>query len=308
MTVKHLALTEKQVSAVDPLLDRVEMQLWKLRHAPSAQRSQRAPGLITEFKHELSSALTPFQRQRYQQILWQAQGASALLDPALALQLGLTSDQQQRITAVLSTLQSTLSRLSPGQPALIKQARNAAEQDCYAQLNVLQREQLRRLLGLPVDFSRVVQRAFKAPEFTGVNAWINSPGLTMSKLRGKVTIVHFYTYGCINCVRNLPHYNDWFKRFSDRQVQVVGIHRPETSGEYEIDRVKKKAVEAGIQYPVAVDNDADNWNAWANQVWPSVYLIDKQGFVRAWWYGELNWQGTPGENLMRQRVEALLKE
>lgn len=308
VTAKHLVLNYRQVTALDSVLDHVEIELWKASHDVSVQRNQTALALIGQLKTELAAVLSPFQMQRYQQVLWQAQGAKALLDADLALQLSLTPGQQQGIISVLTTLQATLSRISPNQQAQIKQARNQAERDCYAVLTAVQRERLRLLLGVSVDFSRVVQRAFKAPEFTGVNTWINTDALTRSEFKGKVTIVHFYTYGCINCVRNLPHYNSWFDRFSDDQVQIVGIHRPETPGEYEIDTVRKKASEAGIRYPVAVDNDSHNWNAWGNHVWPSVYLVDKLGFVRTWWYGEMNWQGTPGETWMRSRVEALLKE
>lgn len=89
---------------------------------------------------------------------------------------------------------------------------------------------------------------------------------------------------------------------------VVACLGEETPGERDVERVRRKAAEADMKYTVAVDNDSRNWDAWANHVWPSVYLIDKKGFVRYWWYGELNWQGTPGENWARGRLIALLAE
>ena len=104
------------------------------------------------------------------------------IDPALALQLSLTPDQQHRIATRLVTLETTLTRISPSQQTQIQKARSLARRECFAVLNVLQRESLRLLAGLPMDFSKVVQRAFKAPEFTGVNAWINSHGLTRAEL------------------------------------------------------------------------------------------------------------------------------
>jgi hypothetical protein len=120
--------------------------------------------------------------------------------------------------------------------------------------------------------------------------------------------LHFYTFGCINCIRNLPHHNNWHAEFPADHFRVIGIHRPETPGERLVEDVRRKAVEAGIAYPIAVDNNSANWDAWANRVWPSVYLIDKRGFVRYWWYGEMNWQGVEGEKWMRGRILQLLAE
>lgn len=89
---------------------------------------------------------------------------------------------------------------------------------------------------------------------------------------------------------------------------IIGVHTPETEGEREIESVRKKVAENQFVFPVAVDNRGSNWSAWGNNWWPAVYLIDKHGGVRYWWYGELNWQGAEGEKIMRQRIEALLAE
>jgi peroxiredoxin len=161
-------------------------------------------------------------------------------------------------------------------------------------------------MGPPFDVSAVPAAACRAPELEGVTEWINSPPLTLASLRGKVVVVHFYTFGCINCIRNLPHYNAWRERFDRDELVIVGIHRPETQKEYDVAEVRRKAAEAGLKYPIAVDNESRNWNAWANSVWPSVYLIDKSGFVRYWWHGELNWQGAKGDQWMRSRMAELL--
>jgi len=156
--------------------------------------------------------------------------------------------------------------------------------------------------------SGVPQIACRAPEFEGVTEWIHSPPVTLDQLRGKVVVVHYYAFGCINCIRNLPHYNAWFDRFRRDDFAIVGIHRPETDAERDVEQVRRKVSEAGIRYPVAVDNESRNWDAWANRVWPSVYLIDKNGFVRYWWYGELNWQEAKGEMRMRARIAELIAE
>jgi hypothetical protein len=86
------------------------------------------------------------------------------------------------------------------------------------------------------------------------------------------------------------------------------VHTPEIDRERDINNVREDAVKAQLAFPILVDNGMQNWNAWGNSMWPSVYLIDKQGYVRYWWYGELNWQGSKGEERMRQRIEQLLSE
>ncbi|MFC1763666.1 redoxin domain-containing protein [Planctomycetota bacterium] len=164
------------------------------------------------------------------------------------------------------------------------------------------------LYGSTFDFTTMKQRACRAPELHDAEAWIHSEPLTLDDLKGKVVIVHFYTYICINCVRNLPHYNRWHADFPADRLQIIGIHRPEFQHDRQLAKIEQAAKEAGITYPIAVDNASKNWDTWGNQVWPSVYLIDKQGFIRYWWYGELNWQGTPGEQQMRHRIQALLAE
>jgi hypothetical protein len=91
-------------------------------------------------------------------------------------------------------------------------------------------------------------------------------------------------------------------------VVLLGVHTPETDGEKNIDRVRQKVKDHEIKYPVAVDGTGKTWQAWGNRYWPSVYLIDKQGFVRYRWDGELNWKDTQGEQLMRERIEQLIDE
>ena len=89
---------------------------------------------------------------------------------------------------------------------------------------------------------------------------------------------------------------------------MIGIHTPETEGEKKIDNVRKKVKEQDFKFPIAVDTDFKTWRAWDNRYWPSVYLIDKEGFVRYRWDGELNWKDIPGEKRMRERIEKLLAE
>jgi peroxiredoxin len=147
-----------------------------------------------------------------------------------------------------------------------------------------------------------------APEFRGVTRWINSEPLTMAKLRGKVVLVHFWTNGCSNCVNNYPHYRARQERYANKDVVIVGIHTPETPGEREVERIKSQAAKHGLRFPIAVDNDAANWRAWNNRYWPTVYVVDRHGIVRYGWEGELSYNGSNGEETIRNLLDALLLE
>ena len=141
-----------------------------------------------------------------------------------------------------------------------------------------------------------------APDFTGISAWINSDPLTMASLKGKVVLVDFWTYSCINCIRTLPHVTSWYDTYKDQGFVVVGVHSPEFAFEKVTENVKKAAVQYGIHYPIAQDNDLATWSAYNNQYWPAHYLIDAQGKVRETHFGEGNYDETEAS------IRALLAE
>jgi thiol-disulfide isomerase/thioredoxin len=151
---------------------------------------------------------------------------------------------------------------------------------------------------------------FVARELTG-DTWLNLPKgsqLSLASRKGKVTILHFWTFGCINCKRNLSAYARWQKRFASKGVVVIGVHTPETEGERNLTNVVRKVKELGISYPVLVDAEKQNWRRWEQAVWPAIYLIDKHGRVRYMWEGELEYQGAGGEAKMTRLIEDLLRE
>lgn len=100
----------------------------------------------------------------------------------------------------------------------------------------------------------------------------------------------------------------WHKDYSEKGLVVLGVHTPETEREKKVESVRQKVKDNGIKHPVAIDNEAKTWKAWGNRYWPSVYLIDKKGNVRYRWDGELNFNTTKGEKLMRERIDKLLAE
>jgi thiol-disulfide isomerase/thioredoxin len=122
--------------------------------------------------------------------------------------------------------------------------------------------------------------------FDGATTWLNSPALTAAELRGKVVLVDFGTYTCINWLRTLPHVRAWAEKYKDHGLVVVGIHTPEFEFEKNLENVRRAIKELGLAFPVAVDNDFAVWRAFANSAWPALYLIDAQGRLRYRHLGE----------------------
>ncbi len=140
----------------------------------------------------------------------------------------------------------------------------------------------------------------QAPEFAGIGHWINSKPLSMQQLRGKVVLIDFWTYSCINCLRTLPHVTRWYDTYKDQGLVVIGVHSPEFDFEKETANVERAVKHFGIRYPVAQDNDMATWSAWDNHFWPAEYLIDKQGNVVLHHFGEGHYAEM--ENAIRKQL------
>jgi thiol-disulfide isomerase/thioredoxin len=135
------------------------------------------------------------------------------------------------------------------------------------------------------------------PELTGAVAWLNSPPLTREALRGRVVLVDFWTYSCINCLRTLPYLKAWNARYRDHGLTIIGVHSPEFAFEKDEANVRRAVHELGIDYPVAIDNDLAVWRAFNNQYWPAHFFIDAQGRIRGHHFGEGEYQQS--EALLR---------
>ncbi len=142
-----------------------------------------------------------------------------------------------------------------------------------------------------------------APNFTGIVSWLNTPDdkpLSLTQLKGKVVLVDFWTYSCINCQRSLPHVEGWYKDYKKDGLVVVGVSTPEFAFEHVVSNVRSAAGNLGIDYPIAIDNNYDTWDAYNNEYWPAEYLIDPTGEVRAYDFGE------GGYSTMESNIRALL--
>jgi peroxiredoxin len=146
------------------------------------------------------------------------------------------------------------------------------------------------------------------PEFADIDTWLNSDPLTAKNLQGKVVVVTFFTFDCINCKHNYPWYKKTWADLKDGDFVMIGIHTPETDPERNVETLKKRMKNAGLTFPIAVDNKKTMWQRYNNNYWPSVYIFDKQGIARWAWSGELGWKGATGEKQMRQKIDELLQE
>jgi thiol-disulfide isomerase/thioredoxin len=146
----------------------------------------------------------------------------------------------------------------------------------------------------------------KAPDLTQIAGYINTPNnnqpIHLANYKGKVILIDFWTYSCINCIRTIPYLNDWYSKYADKGFVIIGVHSPEFEFEKNYDNVKTAVQKFGIKYPVVLDNNLGTWNAYGNQYWPRHYLIDAQGYIREDHIGEGGYAET------EKTIQSLLAE
>ncbi|MCA9308258.1 redoxin domain-containing protein [candidate division WWE3 bacterium] len=147
-----------------------------------------------------------------------------------------------------------------------------------------------------------LSKPIKAPEIVDVANWINSGPLTLKDLKGKVVLIDFWTYSCINCIRTLPYLKSWNQKYADKGLVIIGMHAPEFAFEQKLENVQKAVSDFEITYPVALDNNFSTWKAYNNQYWPAKYFVDKNGLLRHFHFGEGDYEHS------EQVIIALLEE
>ena len=315
--MQELALTPTQREQYCGLLDELDAKFFPLRNRPTDEATKGAAEILADATSRLEALLSEPQFRRLSAIQTRQQGTTALLQSRMTELLNYKPQQKERLEGVISeTLAATRDleqRVGNGEPRepLEKEYAELKRDERRKVIGVLtpaQQSLWQQTLGRDFDLTTLGRPAFKAPELIDSSEWLNSTPLTIKALAGKVVVVHFYAFGCSNCINNYPVYLDWQERFRDRDVVILGIHTPETAAEQESAAVKTKADRAGFEFPVLIDGTKANWNAWGNSMWPSVYLVDKRGYLRHFWPGELKWQGATGDQWMRERIEELLAE
>lgn len=141
----------------------------------------------------------------------------------------------------------------------------------------------------------------RAPDLVG-GYWVNSEPLSLGVLRGKAVLIDFWDYTCVNCIRTLPYVSEWHRRYAGLGLVVVGVHAPEFSFAKDLEGVKQAIQKFGIEYPVVMDNGFTIWQAYANRYWPAKYLVDKDGYIRFYHYGEGGYVEVEGA------IQVLLRE
>jgi thiol-disulfide isomerase/thioredoxin len=317
--VDDLKLSSLQKKEWREALDPLDLRCFPLRNRPPAEAEPAFAQLAAEAKRKLANVLKPQQNQRLEQIVIRAQGPAALLRDDLAAKLRLSAKQRAEIRQAIAEAREKRTQVEKDLRAAKLETAKAEQEltrlskfEGNAITKALNDEQRTRLGGLyarDFDLSKLGRTAYKTPDLiAGSEAWVNGSSLVAEDLTGKVRIVHFFAFGCSNCIHNYPTYREWQKELAEKDVLLIGVHTPETKSEHNVETLKAKLKAEELHFPVLVDNDKANWNALGNSMWPSVYVIDKQGYMRAFWAGELKWQGATGDAQMRKQVEACLAE
>lgn len=312
---QELKLTKAQVADLEKVFQKIDGDWFRARNLGEEQQRKIISQLENVVWQWITKNLDSERQTRAKQLELRAQAVRMLFRPDVASRLKLDEQQLSSLAALAKATISANKELAEatvkGQATeeLKKKLQTASREEQNAlqsSLNQSQLQELSKLIGDPFDPATLTRIYPMAPELVAVENWINSKPLKLSELRGKVVVIHFYAFQCINCQRNLPHYSKWSKEFNDADVVVIGIQTPETESEHNVSKIRDAAKQAGINYPVLVDLERKNWDTWSNTMWPTVYVIDRQGYLRRWWQGELNWQGGNGEEQFHDLIQQLV--
>lgn len=316
-TQSELELDDQQLKALESYFREHDGTWLRARNLPADKNHQELATLEKDFWTWAKQNLEPKQVQRLEQLELQAQAARMFLRADVSQKLRLTTAQTSQLTewalaTDLAQKSFQSARLKGEDTAkLEEQLKKAIEQEQKGPAELLtvdQRKSFPELVG-PIFNTQALTRIYPmAPEFATDTEWINSAPLTLQSLKGKVVLVHFYAFQCHNCHANFEIYRRWHDKYRGQDVVVIGIQSPETQTERDPAAVKKAAIERKLDFPIIIDTKMKNWNNWSNTMWPTVYVIDKRGYIRHWWQGELNWQGATGDKVIEDVVESALKE
>jgi len=315
---EELRLSDAKIARVREAIAEVDPRWWVSRILPAERQSSEISQLTQILLNRLRTILDEDELNRLNQLYCQANGSRMVRLDDVAAALDLTRTQRQSFEklfdetdAEMLAIQKDLNDKTINAEQANREIATEQRNEQLALFDILTPEQETRLgslIGKTFDLGKIKRTFPRAPEFQPQGAkWLAGGPVRMESLRGKVVVVFFYAFECINCQRNFPHYLAWHDDMAD-DVVIIGIQRPETRAEGDAGLVSQAMLKDGFEFPVLFDAQSSNWNAWANTMWPTTYLIDKDGFIRRWWQGEMNWQGIQGEQQMRASIESLIAE
>ena len=313
----ELQFSPQQVKALETLFREIDGEWFRARIMPPDKQREVNRELEQRVAKWLDEHATSEQRTRLQQLEYRAQGVRFILRSDIVEPLGLSPSQQEQFAELARASDDAQAKLQQAVrqgestndlESQVKKAAQAERQSLTQRLNEDQQKKLVELLGKRFDTETLARVYPMAPELVSVKQWLNSDPLTLQALRGKVVLLHFYAFQCHNCHANFDIYRRWHRELQEKGVVVLGIQTPETQAERRPDAVRKAAEEAQLEFPIMIDLQAANWQAWGNTMWPTVYVIDQEGYIRHWWQGELQWQGATGDKTIESIVDRLLSE
>lgn len=314
---QELKLSDSQIMQLEQHFAKADGPWFRARILPAQEQSEAVAKLESLTHSWLSKHASPQQRQRLQQLEYQAQSVRSLLRTDVAAAIALTDNQQQQLAQLAQESDAAQKKLSAARTSgeaiedLEAAATRAVENERSGLTEILKPEQLQaisKLIGELFDTGNLKRIYPMAPEFVPVEDWLNSEPLTMQALRGQVVLVHFYAFQCHNCHANFDVYQRWHQELADQGVILIGIQTPETSAERDPEAVRAAAQQRELKFPILIDLESKNWQAYGNTMWPTVYVIDQQGYIRHWWQGELRWKGITGDQTIETIVHQLLKK
>ena len=312
----ELGLSASQITELERQFQVVDGRWFRERIEPPTANLLIMQELEASMNRWLSNHFSDGQRQRLKELELQAQGTRVLLRGDVADRISFSEKQKSDLLRMASETDEAVTAyqksLRQGKDDTVLKAtvqeKQKSERDAiYTVLTESQRAELGELLGEKFHTAGLTRIYPMAPDFSPSADWLNSPSLSLKQLRGKVVLVHFYAFQCHNCQANFDVYRRWHDRFGD-DVVVVGIQTPETPDERRRDRVAAAVKLDDFKFPVIFDEASEHWKTWGNTIWPTVYVIDKKGYLRRWWQGELRWKGADTDQQLERLIEELIEE
>jgi peroxiredoxin len=302
----ELKLTDEQSEAIDKAVRREADDLLPIWARRASEPQARAVQVRVE--GQLRKLVEPAQWERFEQIKLQKRKILGLLDPYAAEKLKLSKETLKFIDECGDTAFEEKYGRSGGSKPKGADPWAEATQRVRARLGDDVAGQWDTLRGAPFDMRKLRERAIPAPELRRAEEWVNGKPQKLEDLRGKVVILVFWRHGCPACSRSYSVFRDWNQTLGDKGAVMIGMHSPSSEPEGNPALVKSKISEAGMTYPIALDNELTNWKGWGVNSWPSVYVIDKRGDVRYAGSASFGGVGEGGEPAVRKIVEKLLAE